>query len=179
MALPWPTNAGAFGSTPDIPNRSPFSGTDPGVQRLEQLARRCSFTPPFLQSQSARRHVNRSLCLVDCVHSFFIHPATVHFDFRESSFDLTKIRRRRKVLSFPPVSNCPHIPLIEVRRASQWQTTANFTTPRLTRLIGFLRFPTSSIPAALRIGSRFFWSINSRSSAPAKPEGERRGTSLS
>jgi hypothetical protein len=36
----------------------------------------------------------RSLCLVDRHHSFFIHPATVPFDFRESSFDLTKIRRR-------------------------------------------------------------------------------------
>jgi hypothetical protein len=37
---------------------------------------------------------NRSLCLVNRLHSFFILPATVHFDFRESSFDLTKIRRR-------------------------------------------------------------------------------------
>ena len=37
---------------------------------------------------------NWSLCLVNRVHSFFIHPATVHFDFRESSFDLPKIRGR-------------------------------------------------------------------------------------
>ena len=37
---------------------------------------------------------NRSHCLVNRLHSFFIHPATVHFDFRESSFHLTKIRRR-------------------------------------------------------------------------------------
>jgi hypothetical protein len=36
----------------------------------------------------------RSHCLVNRLHSFFIHPATVHFDFRESSFYLTKIRRR-------------------------------------------------------------------------------------
>jgi hypothetical protein len=37
---------------------------------------------------------NRSRCLVNRLHSFFIHPATVHFDFRESSFDLPKIRGR-------------------------------------------------------------------------------------
>jgi site-specific recombinase XerD len=30
---------------------------------------------------------NWLLCLVNRLHSFFIHPATVHFDFRESSFD--------------------------------------------------------------------------------------------
>jgi hypothetical protein len=36
-----------------------------------------------------------SLCLVNHLHLFFIHPATVHFDFRESSVDLTKIRRRQ------------------------------------------------------------------------------------
>jgi hypothetical protein len=34
------------------------------------------------------------LSLVNCLHSFFIHPATVYFDFRESTVDLTKIRRR-------------------------------------------------------------------------------------
>src|SRR4029077_20215629 len=38
---------------------------------------------------------NRLLCLVNRHHSFFIHPATVHFNLRESSFDLTKIRRRQ------------------------------------------------------------------------------------
>jgi len=37
---------------------------------------------------------NGSRCLIDRLHSFFIHPATVHFDSGESSFDLTKIRRR-------------------------------------------------------------------------------------
>jgi len=34
------------------------------------------------------------LCLVNDLHLFFIHPATVHFDWNESSVDLTKIRRR-------------------------------------------------------------------------------------
>ena len=43
---------------------------------------------------SGRGRANRSLCSVNHLHSFFIHPATVHFDCRESSFDLTKIRRR-------------------------------------------------------------------------------------
>jgi len=40
------------------------------------------------------RQGDRSLCLVNRLHSFLIHPATVHLDFRESSFDLKKIRRR-------------------------------------------------------------------------------------
>jgi len=29
----------------------------------------------------------------------------------------------------------------------------------VAQFIGFSRFPTTSIPAALRMGSRFFWSI--------------------
>jgi hypothetical protein len=37
---------------------------------------------------------NRSPCLVNDLHSFFIHPATSDFDSRESTFDLTKLRRR-------------------------------------------------------------------------------------
>ena len=34
--------------------------------------------------------------MVNRHHSFFIHPAAAHFDFRESSFDLMKIRRRQQ-----------------------------------------------------------------------------------
>ena len=37
---------------------------------------------------------DQSRCLVNHLHLFFIHPATVHFDFRDSSVDLTKIRGR-------------------------------------------------------------------------------------
>ena len=38
---------------------------------------------------------DQSRCLVNHLHLFFIHPATVHFDFRDSSVDLTKIRGRK------------------------------------------------------------------------------------
>jgi hypothetical protein len=48
----------------------------------------------WLIAANKSRIRNRSLCLVNRVHSFFIHPATMHVEFRESSFDLTKIRRR-------------------------------------------------------------------------------------
>jgi hypothetical protein len=34
-----------------------------------------------------------SVCLLNLPHVFFRHAATMHFDFGESSFDLTKIRR--------------------------------------------------------------------------------------
>src|SRR6266446_5944126 len=37
---------------------------------------------------------DRSRSLVNHLHSFVLHPATVHLDFRDSSVDLTKIRRR-------------------------------------------------------------------------------------
>jgi len=33
--------------------------------------------------------------LIDIAHVFLGHTATLHFDFKESSFDLTKIRRRQ------------------------------------------------------------------------------------
>ena len=39
---------------------------------------------------------DRSRCLVNHLHLFFIHPATVHFDSRDSSVDLTKVRRRQR-----------------------------------------------------------------------------------
>jgi hypothetical protein len=51
-----------------------------------------SLTSP--SSTEPRSCDNRSPCLVNHFHSFFIHPATVHFDFRKGSFDLTKIRTR-------------------------------------------------------------------------------------
>ena len=38
---------------------------------------------------------DRSRRLVNHLHLFFIHPATVHFDFRDSGVELTKIRRRQ------------------------------------------------------------------------------------
>jgi aryl-alcohol dehydrogenase-like predicted oxidoreductase len=38
---------------------------------------------------------DRSHCLVNHLHLFFIHPTTVHFDFRNSGVDLTKISRRQ------------------------------------------------------------------------------------
>ena len=41
------------------------------------------------------RSIGRSHRLINHLHLFFIHTATVHFDFRESSVDLTKIRRRQ------------------------------------------------------------------------------------
>jgi hypothetical protein len=47
-----------------------------------------------LPAVQAADSYERSLCLVNRPHSFFIHPATIHFDFRERSFYLTKIRGR-------------------------------------------------------------------------------------
>jgi len=44
-------------------------------------------------STTLRDHWSR--CLVNHPHLFFIHPATVHFDFRASGVDLTNIRRRQ------------------------------------------------------------------------------------
>jgi len=35
-----------------------------------------------------------SRCLVNHLHLFFVHPATVYFDFRHSAVNLTKISRR-------------------------------------------------------------------------------------
>src|SRR6266404_1551589 len=53
-----------------------------------KCAIRLRIYPLFLQT-------GRSRCLVNHLHLFFIHPATVHFDFRDGSVDLTKIRRRQ------------------------------------------------------------------------------------
>ena len=41
--------------------------------------------------------------MVNHLHLFFIHPATVHFDFRDSSVDLPKIRRRQLNIDGPYV----------------------------------------------------------------------------
>jgi len=37
----------------------------------------------------------RSRCLVNHPHLLFIHPATMHLDFRDSRVDLTKIAKHR------------------------------------------------------------------------------------
>ena len=44
-------------------------------------------------STTLSKHWSRRL--VNHLHLFFIHPATLHFDFRNRSVDLTKIRGRK------------------------------------------------------------------------------------
>jgi hypothetical protein len=57
---------------------------------LEQIQFVLGHMLPGMQAADSNYRLR---CLVNRLHSFFIHPATVHFDFRESSLDLTKIRR--------------------------------------------------------------------------------------
>ena len=54
----------------------------------------CLIDKVFVDKSATALPYDRSRCLVNHLHLFFIHPATVHLDFRDSRVDLTKIRRR-------------------------------------------------------------------------------------
>src|SRR5258708_7263020 len=98
MALgSFPPSGSSSPGRPPAKRRHPYANQ--GQQREGAFSTAWVFSKSCLRLGFLRRNTdppgspaNRSLCLVNPTHSFFIHPATVHFDFRESSFDLTKVR---------------------------------------------------------------------------------------
>ena len=66
---------------------------DPRPQRGEVLRPRPPSTSAHRDAFQTTGHRVWSVCLLNLPHVFFRHAATMNFDFSESSFDLTKIRR--------------------------------------------------------------------------------------
>ena len=69
---------------------------------------------------------HRSRCLVNHLHLFFIHPATVHFDFRDSGLSSSRREKRGK-----PDQNRESFSRFPARLRSSWQGEPGPTCPRL------------------------------------------------
>ena len=122
--------AGPFNRVPKYPGAKPGSGKvyTTRAQAIGNLAnlrmgrhphsrRRIGFNHLPIDSMAPQKYSsNRSHCLVNDPHLLFIHSATVHCYFRQSSFDLTKIQRRQLNIDRSQVL----VQVIHIARTRDW-----------------------------------------------------------